>query len=337
MTEISKLKIFYFSGTGNAKQIALWVAECAEEKGIVSEICNISTVKSLEIFDTEATIVIISPIHGFSYPKITFDFIKKLPKGNNQVVLMATRAGMRIGNYVTPGLTGIAFFVSKILLKSKGYRIIGQIPFDMPSNWFFLHPALSQKTVDIIYEKNRFRVKKHTERLFSNSPNFLSRRDLAQDILISPVSLGYSFAGKYVLAKSFYASAKCTKCNLCINNCPTKAIKTVKNKPFWTFRCESCMKCMTDCPAKAIESSHGLIVILSILSSVSLSFLSGFIMADFFHSTVVKILVFTFLLILLLSVFYRVQHILLRNKYLEKLIVFTSLTHYKFWGKRNPK
>jgi len=337
MTKISKLKIFYFSGTGNAKQIALWVAECAEEKGIVSEICNISTVKSLEIFDKEATIVIISPIHGFSYPKITFDFIKKMPKGNNQVVLMATRAGMRIGNYVTPGLTGIAFFVSKILLKSKGYRIIGQIPFDMPSNWFFLHPALSQKTVDIIFEKNRFRVKNHTEKLFSNNPNFLSRRDLAQDILISPVSLGYSLIGKYVLAKSFYASTKCTNCNLCVNNCPAKAIKTVNGKPFWTFRCESCMKCMTDCPAKAIEIAHGLVVILSILSSASLSVLSGFILVDFFHSTVVMILIFTLLLIAFLSVFYRVQHILLRNKYLEKLIVFTSLTHYKFWGKRNPK
>jgi Pyruvate/2-oxoacid:ferredoxin oxidoreductase delta subunit/flavodoxin len=337
MTEISKLKIFYFSGTGNAKQIALWVAECAEEKGIVSELCNISTVKSLEMFDTETTIVIISPIHGFSYPKITFDFIKKLPKENNQVVLMATRAGMRIGNYVTPGLTGVAFFVSKILLKSKGYRIVGQIPFDMPSNWFFLHPALSQKTVEIIFEKNHSRVKKHTDKLFSNNRNFLSRKDILQDILISPVSLGYSLAGKYVFAKSFYASTKCTNCNLCINNCPAKAITTVKGKPFWTFRCESCMKCMTDCPVKAIEIAHGLVVILSILSSVSLSVLSGFIVANFFNSIVVRILVFTLLLIGFLLVFYRVQHTLLRNKYLGKLIEFTSLTHYKFWGKQNPK
>ncbi|GHT47576.1 hypothetical protein FACS189440_08470 [Bacteroidia bacterium] len=236
--------------------------------------------KSLEMFDIETTIVIVSPIHGFSYPKITFDFIKKLPKGNNQVVLMATRAGMRIVDYVTPGLTGIAFFVFNILLKSKGYRVIGQIPFDMPSNWFFLHPALSQKTVEIIFEKNHFRVKKHTDKLFSTSQNFLSRKDVLQDILISPVSLGYSLA---------------------------------------------------------IELAHGLILILSILSSFSLSYLSRFVFADFFHSAVVKIMIFTILLIVFLLVFYRVQHILLQNKYLEKLIIFTSLTHYKVWSKRNPK
>jgi hypothetical protein len=97
------------------------------------------------------------------------------------------------------------------------------------------------------------------------------------------------------------------------------------------------MKCITDCPSKAIELAHGLIVILSILSSVSLSFLLRFVLADFFHVAVVKILTFTILLIVFLFVFYRVQHILLRNKYLEKLILLTSLTHYKFWGKRNPK
>ena len=336
MTGISKLMIFYFSGTGNAKQIALWVIECAKERGIDSQLCNISTVDSLEMFDSETAIVILSPIHGFSYPKIIFDFIKKLPKGNNRVILMATRAGMRIRNFVTPGLTGIAFFVSNILLKCKGYRIIGQIPFDMPSNWFFFHPALNKKTVDFIFEKNHSRVKKHTEKLFATHRNFLSRKNLPEDILVSPIALGYLLAGRYVLAKSFYASAKCTNCNLCINNCPVKAITTVRGRPFWSFRCQSCMKCMTDCPAKAIESAHGLIVIISILSSVALSLLSSFIVADYFHSTVVKLLIFTFLLILSLLVFYRIQHALLQNKYIEKLIVFTSLTHYKFWGKRNP-
>jgi Pyruvate/2-oxoacid:ferredoxin oxidoreductase delta subunit/flavodoxin len=337
MTAFSKLQINYFSGTGNAKQIALWVAECAAERGINSQVCNIATVDSHEMVDPETAIVIISPIHGFSYPKITFDFINKLPKANNRVVLMATRAGMRIGNYITPGLTGIAFFVSNLILKSKGYRIVGQIPFDMPSNWFFFHPAFNKKTVDFIFEKNRLRVKKHTEKLFSTNRNFLSHQDLLQDILISPVAVGYLLLGRYALAKSFYASAKCTRCNLCVDNCPVKAIKEVKGKPFWTFRCQSCMKCMTECPAKAIESAHGLIIALSILSSVTLSFLSGFVFAGFFHSAVVQLLIFTILLILFLWILYRIQHILLRNKYIEKWIILTSFTYYRFWGKRNPK
>ena len=337
MAKISKLMIYYFSGTGNAKQIAWWVAENAREKGIDVRLCNISTVDvPEETFDLETVLVIISPIHGFSYPQITFDFIRRLPKGRNRVVLMATRGGMRIRNFVTPGLTGVAFFISQIILKSKGYRITGQIPFDMPANWFFLHPAFSKKTVDFIFEKNRVRVKKHTEKLFADKKDFLSRRDLLQDILISPVSLAYSVAGKYVFAKSFYTSGECTNCKSCIKQCPVKAIKTIGGKPFWTFRCQSCMRCMTSCPAKAIESAHGLMVIISMLSSVVFSLLSGYVATEYMRSAIVGILVFTLLFILFLWIFYNIQHLLLRNKYFGKLIVFTSLTHYKFWGKRNP-
>ncbi|MDR1759160.1 MAG: hypothetical protein LBR60_01385 [Fibrobacter sp.] len=67
----------------------------------------------MEKFDSDTTVAIISPVHGFSYPKITFDFIRNLPRGDNRVVLMATRAGMRIRNFVTPGLTGSGFFCRK--------------------------------------------------------------------------------------------------------------------------------------------------------------------------------------------------------------------------------
>lgn len=337
MLRINKLTIFYFSGTGNAKKIASWAAEFARVRGVDSFIYNIETIDSIASFDPETTIVIISPIHGFSYPKITFDFIKKIPKGNNRVVLMATRAGMRIRNFVTPGLTGVAFFRSHLLLNSKGYHVIGQIPFDMPSNWFFLHPALTEKTVDFIFEKNLLRVDKNMEILFSTNRNFLSHKDLVQDILISPISLSYSLAGKYFFAKSFYASSKCTNCNLCVNNCPAKAISVIKGKPYWTFRCQSCMKCVISCPAKAIESAHGLIVSIFMLSSVALSALTGFLVADCFHSTFMKLAIFTLSAIMFLLVFYRLQQVLLQNKYIEKLIIFTSLTHYKFWGKRNPK
>lgn len=79
--------------------------------------------------------IIISPIHGFNYPKITLDFIRRFSSGKNKIVLMNTRARMKIGSFVTPGLTGIALFLSSLLLKQKGYKIVGQIPFDLPSNW----------------------------------------------------------------------------------------------------------------------------------------------------------------------------------------------------------
>lgn len=155
MIAYKKTYIFYFSGTGNSKQVAKWISEFAETKSIDCQLFDISKIdiSQFEPLDSSAVIIIISPIHGFNYPKITLDFIRRFPSGNNKVVLMNTRAGMKIGSFVTPGLTGIAFILSSLLLKRKGYKIIGQIPFDMPSNWISLHPALRENAVKFIHKK----------------------------------------------------------------------------------------------------------------------------------------------------------------------------------------
>ena len=113
---------------------------------------------------------------------------------------------MKIGSFVTPGLTGIAFILSSLLLKRKGYKIVGQIPFDMPSNWISIHPALNERAVKFIHQKNFDRAKKHSDKIFAGKKDFLALRDLIQDILIAPVSLGYYLVGRYAFAKTFYAS-----------------------------------------------------------------------------------------------------------------------------------
>ena len=52
-------------------------------------------------------------------------FINHFPKGNNDVVIMNTRAGMLINKYITPGLSGISLYYSSLILKLKGYNILG--------------------------------------------------------------------------------------------------------------------------------------------------------------------------------------------------------------------
>ncbi len=102
MNNIKKATIFYFSGTGNAKRIALWFSEFAFKKEIDCTIfdiakCDISNIVALI---DNSLILIISPTHGFNFPKITLEFIRHFPKGNNRVVLMNTRAGMKIGKFI---------------------------------------------------------------------------------------------------------------------------------------------------------------------------------------------------------------------------------------------
>ncbi len=77
MNTYSELVIFYFSGTGNSKQVAGWFSEFAAKRNIASRIYDISKIEkgTLEPINNNSLIIIISPVHGFNYPKITLDFI----------------------------------------------------------------------------------------------------------------------------------------------------------------------------------------------------------------------------------------------------------------------
>lgn len=335
MNAYSEVVIFYFSGTGNSQRVAKWICELSAARNIDCKMLNISNmgVNQLKPIDSNALIIIISPIHGFNYPKITLQFISNFPIGVNKIILMNTRAGMKLGRFITPGLTGIAFIISSLIFISKGYIIVGQIPFDMPSNWISIHPALNERSVKFIHQKNYERVKKHTDKILAGKKDFIALRDMLQDILISPVALGYYLGGRYIIAKTFYASYKCDNCGLCIKQCPVKAIENINDHPYWKFRCESCMKCMNSCPKRGIETAHGLFILILIFISIfSSTVITPFL--SFGNSNgLIMFVIDNVLLVGLLFMFYHLQHFMIKKKYIRRLIAFTSLTYYKFWGR----
>ncbi|NMB81332.1 MAG: 4Fe-4S binding protein [Ignavibacteria bacterium] len=335
MNAYHKTLIFYFSGTGNSKQVSKWISEFAAAKSIDCVLFDISKtdISRLEPIDSNALIIIISPIHGFNYPKITLDFIRRFPSGKNKIVLMNTRAGMKIGKFITPGLTGIAFILSSIILKIKGHKIVGQIPFDMPSNWISLHPALNERTVKFIHKKNYERVKKHADKIFAGKKDFLALRDIIQDLLIAPISLGYYLVGRFAFAKTFYASYKCDDCGVCIEQCPVKAIKKINYHPYWTFSCESCMKCMNSCPKRAIETAHGLLITTVFLITTLSSLILTPVLPENFFNDSIRFIIENSVFVALLGVLYKAQHLFVKKNFVGKLITLTSLTYYKFWGR----
>lgn len=338
MASFQKLIIYYFSGTGNSRNVAKWFSDVALKYNIETEIVNIAKVDRRKITPppSDALVVFTSPIHGFNYPPVMLHFISNFPKGKNKVLLMNTRAGMLIGNFITPGLTGIAFYLSSLFLKIKGYSIVGMVPVDLPSNWLSLHPGLNERTVNYLQIKNKERVIKSSEKVLSGKNDFKALREIIPDIIVSPISIGYYFVGRFLFAKTFYASSDCNNCGLCIKTCPVKAIVMKDNRPYWTFNCESCMKCMSDCPKKAIETAHGFIIgYFFIFSAISTLFFKYFNSIFFVvENELIRSVIETLLFLFLLGVFYRLIHYLMRFTLVQKLMVYTSLTKYKFWGRR---
>jgi ferredoxin len=332
------LLIFYFSGTGNSRNVAQWISSAAEKLNIESSIYNIVDIDqdNFPPILKDSLIVFVSPVHGFNYPPVMLRFIASFPKGNRNVVLMDTRAGLLIGNYNLPGLSGAAFLFSSLLLKLKGYFITGIKSVDLPSNWMSLHPGVNDRTIRILHERHKSKVMDFCNIILSGKKKYIPFYEFILDILVAPVSVGYYFAGRFLFAKTFYASKDCNNCDLCVNNCPVKAIIKIDERPYWTFKCESCMRCMSNCPNRSIETAHGFIISYCFISSALSVLFFNFFNKTFFiiPDGFIRYIIETVLFLLLLGIFYRIAHYLMRFRIFERLMVYTSLTRYKFWGKR---
>jgi len=346
----NKIVVYYFSGTGNAKNTALWVGNEVKKAGIEFEIFNITKIKNHEIpIPTSKTLIgFISPTHGFHFPEIMRKFIKAFPKSENcDAFVMNTRAGVRFQKRTIRGLSGVLHYWSSIVLRLKGYKIVGLFPVDLPSNWISIHPAIEKKGTEIIYNHMEPKVRQFAKDLISGKRNFkaFSISEIILDIIVSPIAILYMLFGKYFFSKSFIASSKCNMCEICEKTCPVQAIKKVDKRMFWTYKCESCMKCMNVCPEKAIETAHGFMIGLWIISSIIVDFLISYTLKfhvfenwQWLRNESVVFLIDSIAIFLFLFIGYRLMHWLMRFKIFERIFVLTSLTNYKFWCRyKSPK
>ncbi len=336
-----QLALFYFSGTGNARFAAHKIAAFAREKGVEATVYNIAELKKDVPEIPENTLVgYCFPTHGFNAPPVLLKFIRKFPKGKNHVFLLNTRAGMRIGKLHTAGLGGLALWLPALLLLFKGYKTIGFRPLDLPSNWISLHPGLTDKAIRFIVNHCEQTLERFTGKILSGKPVLNGLLWLPADIIITPVSVAYYFYGRFALAKTFFASYKCTGCGVCIDNCPVGAIELKNDRPYWTYSCESCMKCMNHCPHRAIETAHGYTFLLWWLAFsllplliIKLLVIMEVISAAFYKNNFDFLFNGSSILFGLIIVFagYKLLHQLLRIKIINKIITFTSLTHFRWW------
>lgn len=337
------LIIYYFTGTGNALKCSEWIIENAKSKGIKTHLIAIDRMEKIEVPQTEGKtlIGIASPTHGFNLPYTVLKFIFKLPKiENSSIFLLNTRGGAKLFKLVTPGLSGIAILFPLLILLLKGFKIAGTTPMDMPSNWISIHPGLTNKAVSYIIEKCKIRANTFADKLLSGKKVFKGMfLSLPFDLLIAPVSIGYFFVGRFFLAKTFISSFDCNTCKICEMSCPTNSIQIIDNRPYWKFTCESCMRCLNICPKKSIQASHSLAAIVLTASFMIplASILTKYISKNFFEvNGLIDFTIVSIIAVPMFFVVYLIFHFLLRIKFINAIITYTSLT--KYWKRyKNPE
>ncbi|NOU61249.1 EFR1 family ferrodoxin [Marinifilum caeruleilacunae] len=349
-SKYDKIIIYYFSGTGNAKNASLWIANLARENGIETKLINIDKIEAIEYPDLKSNTLVgfCSPTHGFNLPPITLEFIYRFPKVKKlDAFILNTRAGLKLSQLFIPGLSGLAQILPALLLRLKGFNILGMQPLDLPSNWLFLHPGLKEKVVHSIYQRCHKIVSKFTSRLLSGKKTYRALLSLPIDIALLPIAIAYYFIGRFFLAKTLIATHSCNLCNKCIEKCPVQAIRLVQKRPFWTYKCESCMRCVNKCNQRAIETAHSFATVVLILTSLVISplliaLLQYLSLWEHIHQnlfsrslwSVIDALVF----ILFTFISYGILHFLMKYKWVNLTISYTSLSFYKFWRRyKAPK
>ena len=340
--------IYFFSGTGNSYRVAKWVEEKAEKTGSECKLLFTRKVKKVnENNKWERKVIgIIFPTHGFTMPWELLKFVCRLPRSKKtDAFCIATRASLKIGCVTIPGMSGNGTFVTALILSLKGYRVRGVMSVNMPSNWCLAHPIQSIKRQKEILKRSNKKIDNFSSKIFAGKKVWFTLNNLYEitdGILLSLISVGYMFIGRFFHAKLFLANSKCIACGICVNNCPFNAIKLRGKrspKPFWTYRCESCMKCATLCPHYAIDLGQSWGVILYFIAVLPVSiylftYLSHFSpgIADLKGSwvgTLVDIL-FWYPAIF---ISYLIFHLLNRIPFINWIFTHTTMTHIKSWGR----
>ena len=87
--------LYYMTGTGNTRRVALWMADAAQRKGVTAEARSIEEVEPTAVTapDEGGLLGILMPTHGFTAPWLMMKFVARLPRGRGgHAFCVTTRA-----------------------------------------------------------------------------------------------------------------------------------------------------------------------------------------------------------------------------------------------------
>lgn len=232
--------ILYFTGTGNSRFIAKFIASATGDR-LISINDKIKKNDLTEIKEEEILIFVV-PTYAWRIPKIVEEWILKVDFPGARKAYFVMSCGDSIGN--------AGKYTSRIC-RQKSFEYMGTAEIVMPENYIALYKAPDSETSKNIIHKAIPKIENIAKNMEQGEK--LLERELHLSDRFNSSFINTVFYPFIVKADKFNVNDKCIGCGKCEKECPLNNIHLRENKPVWDNNCTHCMACICKCPVEAIE------------------------------------------------------------------------------------
>ncbi len=225
-----RMKIYYFSTTGNSLTTARRIAEGL---GGCELVPVMSARQCTKLAEEDAEVGFVFPVYFSDMPYPVRDLISKMVFRENSYIFAVTTAR---------GHSGAVNQRTDQLLRTRGQKLSLSVGINMPGNSYINEPG-----VDEMHLAGQDRaVSEALKRIAARETCDYSTGEL---LPLRQTAWPNNFRG-------IEADETCTGCGLCARLCPMDNIRIEKGRAVMGDDCATCLACFHWCPAEAVWMSR---------------------------------------------------------------------------------
>ena len=232
--------ILYFTGTGNSKYCADFLADKLGDE--VYDLSGRIKQKDFSALESEKPWIICAPTYAWRIPDVVTEFLLKTELNGNRKMYFVMTCGGQIGN---------AEKYNKALCDKIGKAYCGTAKVKMAENYLAMFEVTDEKEEELLMSEADKALLIATA-LMEKQESLSAVKEGAMGALLSG-PINEMFNKYYLKDDKFFVKDSCTSCGLCQKKCPLGNISIKDGRPVWNGKCTHCMACISYCPVEAIE------------------------------------------------------------------------------------